>query len=241
MKILITGANGNLGSNLINFFSKDQKNLIFGLDIHDSSIIKKNNYHYSACDITSSENVNDFFKSLDSDIDFDSVVNNASFAVFDDFSKRKKSDFMSVLETNIYGPFNIIQKLVTNSKYNKNFCKIINIGSIYGSISSDPSIYDDLDRKNSEVYSASKAAVISLTKYFSVHLANKNIVVNTVSPGGIFNDHPPIFKSKYSQKVPLSRMANIEEVVSVIDYLASTKNHYLTGQNINIDGGMLAW
>ncbi len=241
INILITGANGNLGSNLIKFFSNDETNSVFGLDIHESATFEGNNYYYSQCDITSSDQVDSFFKNLKSSFVFDSIINNASCATFDDFTKRKKSDFMSVLEANVYGPFNIIQKLILNIKYNKTFCKIINIGSIYGSISSDPNIYDDLNRKNSEVYSASKSAIISLTKYFSVHLANKNIIVNAVSPGGIFNNHPPIFNSKYSQKVPLGRMANVEEIVSIISFLAYTSNNYLTGQNINVDGGMTAW
>lgn len=63
---------------------------------------------------------------------------------------------------------------------------IINIGSVYGVVSPDPRIYGDSGRNSSEIYGASKAAIIQMTKYFAVHLARFNIRVNCLSPGGLY-------------------------------------------------------
>ena len=105
-------------------------------------------------------------------------------------------------------------------------------------------IYTDLDRKNSEIYGASKAGIIQMSKYFATHLANRNIRSNSVSPGGIYNPENPQGKDfilNYSERCPMKRMARSEEIVGAIVYLASDMASYTTGQNITIDGGMSCW
>ena len=119
---------------------------------------------------------------------------------------------------------------------------IINIGSIYGVVSSDPEIYTDCPRNNSEVYSASKAGIIQMTKYFAVHLAESNIRVNCVSPGGIFNDQGDDFVKNYSQRTPAKRMAIPQEIVQAIVYLSDNSTaSYISGQNLLVDGGLTSW
>ena len=118
---------------------------------------------------------------------------------------------------------------------------IVNIGSIYGVVSSDPRIYTDCSRMNSEAYSASKAGVIQLTKYFSAHLAEHKIRVNCVSPGGIFNNQGDDFVKNYSHRTPFSRMATVDEICGAIIFLASIDSNYITGQNIIVDGGFTSW
>ena len=100
---------------------------------------------------------------------------------------------------------------------------IVNIGSIYGVVSSDPKIYTDCLRKNSEVYSASKAGIIQLTNYFAIHLAENDIRVNCVSPGGIFNDQGDDFVNNYSKKTPARKMAKPQEIVQAIIYLSDNQ------------------
>jgi NAD(P)-dependent dehydrogenase (short-subunit alcohol dehydrogenase family) len=83
-----------------------------------------------------------------------------------------------------------------------------------------------------------------MTRYFAIHLAEKKIRVNSVSPGGIFNNKNPQSKKfirKYSVKNPLKRMAKVEEILGAIIYLTSSTSSYTTGQNIFVDGGMSAW
>ena len=120
--------------------------------------------------------------------------------------------------------------------------KIINIGSIYGLISPDYRIYNKGDRINSEVYGASKAGLIQLTKYYATFLAKKNILVNCISPGGIENKKKnKAFIKKYIKNVPLKRMASLSDIFFVLFFLISKGNKYMTGQNLILDGGMSSW
>ena len=172
-------------------------------------------------------------------------MNNAGVSVFEPFEKRKEEAFDWVMDVNLKGSFNCIKSYVKLfDENNTDKGSIINIASIYGLISPDFRIYNSSDRKNSEIYGATKAGIIQMTKYFSTHLAKRNIRCNAVSPGGIFNPDKPQseeFISKYSYRCPMGRMAKTDEIVGAIIYLASDLASYTTGQNIIIDGGMSAW
>ena len=115
---------------------------------------------------------------------------------------------------------------------------------MYGVISPDFRIYSENDRKNSEVYGATKAGVIQMTKYFAVHLAERNIRTNSISPGGVYNPKNPQgdkFMESYKYRCPMKRMANSEEISNVALFLGSNLSTYVNGQNITVDGGMSAW
>ena len=172
----------------------------------------------------------------------DILVNSAAKQVFSHFSIRSKKDFMDVCGVNIYGTFNCIQKFSDFMiEKDVNGC-IINIGSVYGIVSGDPRVYTDSNRNTSEVYGASKAAIIQMTKYFSVHLAQYNIRVNSISPGGVFNNQGNDFVKNYSYKTPSGRMANAEEISQAVLFLADEKqSSYINGHNLVVDGGFTAW
>tara|TARA_B100000795_G_scaffold257686_1_gene231146 strand:+ start:360 stop:1163 length:804 start_codon:yes stop_codon:yes gene_type:complete len=117
---------------------------------------------------------------------------------------------------------------------------IINIGSIYGVVAPDYSIYESAGMGNPAAYAASKGALVQLTKWLSTTLA-KDIRVNCVSPGGILRGQPDSFVEKYKNKTPLQRMATEEDFKGIIAYLASDLSEYVTGQNIMVDGGWTTW
>ena len=101
-------------------------------------------------------------------------------------------------------------------------------------------MYEVGDRRSSELYGATKAGVIQMTKYFAVELAKSGIRVNAVSPGGIFNPSNPQAKQfieNYSLRTPLGRMASTTEITSAIIFLTSKAASYITGHNLVIDGG----
>ena len=168
------------------------------------------------------------------------LINNAGIGVFDPFWERDFKDFMNVMAVNAGGTF-LCTKEALNIMKGGGGGSIVNIGSVYGVVSSDPSIYTDCSRMNSEAYSASKAAVIQLTKYFSVHAIENNVRVNCVSPGGIFNEQGEDFIKNYSSKTPMGRMAEYEEITGAITFLSSDEASYINGQNLVIDGGLTAW
>ena len=170
----------------------------------------------------------------------DILINNAGVACFTSFEERTEDELDYVIGVNLKGTIFMIQTVFKHFfKPQKRGC-IINIGSIYGVVSGDMRLYAEGDRKTSEIYGASKAAVINLTKYFAAYMA-PNVRVNCISPGGIFNYQDSDFVQMYSRKVPMERMGKEEELLSTLEYLISDESSYVTGQNIVVDGGLTAW
>ena len=122
---------------------------------------------------------------------------------------------------------------------------IINISSIYGQVSPDQRIYRKKDDSTGFVkpisYCVSKAAIPNLTRYLAAYWADKNVRVNSLTFGGVFNNQDPEFVEKYSSRVPLGRMAKRHEYNGAILFLASDASSYMTGSNVVIDGGYTAW
>ena len=241
--VVVTGANGQLGKSICIFFENIGSNVL-KLDL-ENSFNKKTSRCYEL-NITNRKNVKNVFKNIfDKYGRIDVLINNAGVSTFEPFEERSEEDFDWVMDVNLKGSFNCIQTYINLFDENKqNKGSIINIASMYGIISPDFRIYTTLDRKNSEIYGASKAGIIQMSKYFATHLANRNIRSNSVSPGGIYNPENPQgkdFISKYSERCPMKRMARSEEIVGAIVYLASDIASYTTGQNITVDGGMSSW
>jgi NAD(P)-dependent dehydrogenase (short-subunit alcohol dehydrogenase family) len=123
---------------------------------------------------------------------------------------------------------------------------IILTSSIYGVVAPDPRIYTGsryLDREinTPAAYSASKAGVIGLGKHLATHWAPKGIRVNVLTPGGVDTGQNETFRARYADRVPLGRMAQADEMVGALVFLASDASSYVTGQNIVVDGGLTAW
>ncbi len=242
--IVITGSCGQLGSSMCDLFVKMGCKVI-GVDNSVESN-KINNVDYYDLDIRQSKNVSIVFKNIFKKYNqIDILINNAGVSVFEPFEERNEENFDWVMNVNLKGTFNCIQKYVDNydSINQKQGC-IINIASMYGLISPDFRIYSENDRKNSEVYGATKAGVIQMTKYFAVHLADRNIRSNSISPGGVYNPANPQgkeFVENYTYRCPMKRMAKSEEIANVALFLATELSSYVNGQNIIVDGGMSAW
>lgn len=90
-------------------------------------------------------------------------------------------------------------------------------------------------------YAASKAAVIGLSRYLATYWADKGIRVNTLVPGGVDNGVNETFRRHYSSRVPLGRLATADEMIGAVVYLASDASSYVTGQELVVDGGWIAW
>jgi len=245
--VLVTGAVGQLGVQYCKAFANE------GANIMVTDLDKKK------CDKLATELCGGDHKGLELDVSdplsvkncfsivekhyggIDVLINNAGISVFEPFELRSFEDFMSVMKVNAGGTFLCIQACTNIMVRNKIKGNIINIGSIYGVVSGDPRIYSAGDRKTPECYGASKAAIIQMTKYFAVHLAEYNIRVNCISPGGVFNNQSHGFVEKYINRTPMMRMANETELSDAALFLASDDASYITGQNIVVDGGWTSW
>lgn len=242
--VLITGACGQLGTAICKAFV-EAESFVIGLDLRTEGT-KINGVNYHKLDTTNKIKKQNMYEAIIKKYGtIDILVNNAGVSTFEDFEQRTEEAFDWVVNVNLKSVFFDIQTYVNlYDKYNSKQGSIINIGSTFGVVSPDFRNYTDLLRKNSEVYGATKAGVIQMTKYFSVHLADRNIRVNCVSPGGIFNPENPQgkdFQRNYNFRTPMKRMANAEEIVGTVLYLAGDSASYTTGQNIIIDGGFTSW
>ncbi|MBE7042476.1 MAG: SDR family oxidoreductase [Ruminococcaceae bacterium] len=121
---------------------------------------------------------------------------------------------------------------------------IINIASMYGVVSPDPSIYGDSGNNSPVTYGVSKAGVLQLTRYAAAHLAKYNIRVNAITPGPFPNEKTlsnKEFSQKLADKTMLKRVGKSEEICGATILLASDASTFMTGSNITIDGGWTAW
>lgn len=242
--VVITGATGQLGQVFCNAY-KTAGAIVIGLDMKIVAA-EKEGIAYIALDITNKSAVLDVLETIFAKYGkIDILFNNAGVSTFEPFEERPEEKLDWVMDVNLKGTFFCIQSYVNLfDKYKQTEGCILNIASFYGVISPDFRIYTEGDRKNSEIYGMTKAGVIQMTKYFAVHLAERKIRVNAISPGGIFNPETPQadnFIKNYSFRCPMKRMANADEMVGAALYLTGNAATYTTGQNIIIDGGMSCW
>jgi len=251
--IIVTGAAGQLGSEIINLLLDLGANVTASdlslddltLQANKNSWNKKKVFLYQ-CDISIKDQVVNLIDSTDKKFgEISSIIANAGVSVFEPFLERPVSSIDHVMDVNLKGTILCAQQFV---KYRKNKTNtkssIVLIGSHYGQVSPDPRIYTDLDRKNSEIYGATKAGIIQLAKYYAVHASEFNVRTNVVSPGGILNEQNPQgsdFQKNYSNRCPMGRMALKQDIMGAILFLISPSSNFITGQNISVDGGFTSW
>jgi len=147
-------------------------------------------------------------------------------------------DFARTLDVNVTGVFNATQ-IFGSAMCAAGAGSIVNIGSLYASIAPIPALYDHIEPPFTKpsAYGASKAAVVNLTRYFARLWGPYGVRVNALSPGGVRGGQDDEFVRKYSERVPLGRMAEPADLVGPLLFLASDASRYVTGHELRVDGG----
>lgn len=162
----------------------------------------------------------------------DVLVNNAGITKDMLLMRMKKEDFEQVIDINLVGVFNM-SKNVISYMLKARSGRIINISSVVG-------ISGNAGQTN---YSASKAGIIGFTKSLAKEVASRNILVNSVAPGFIETSMTDSLKDEVKEEIakniPLNRMGTTQDVANVVKFLASEESSYITGQVVQVDGGML--
>ena len=205
------------------------------------------------CDVSKPDSVNAMVKAVVNKFGtVDILHNNAAsksrdvkdfFAPFEEF---KFETWREIMDVNLDGMFLVAQAVVRQMIAQKTGGSIIQTSSTYGLVGPDPRIYEGSKYlgetiRSPAAYSASKAAVIGLTKYLATHLAEHQIRVNTLVPGGIESGQNKVFMETYGDRVPLGRMADRDDMVGAVVFMASDASSYMTGQMVVVDGGWTAW
>lgn len=239
--VLVTGGSRGIGKQIACKFAKEGYDLVINYVSDKTNVeelknefealgarvlfVKANVTDFPACEEMVKEAVNTFGR-------IDVLVNNAGITKDGLLMRMKEEDFDSVIAINLKGTFHMT-KAVTSIMMKQKEGRIVNISSVVG-------VAGNAGQCN---YSASKAGIIGFTKSVAKELASRNILANCVAPGFIATDMTAVLsdevKAQIGSQIPLKRMGTAEEVANSVYFLGSKENTYITGQVLNIDGGMI--
>ena len=235
--ILITGANRGIGHNILKKIatcgytvigtsrSKDGADMI-------SEAIKDHNGKGVVMDVTNQDSINTSVNQIKEDYGvIYGLVNNAGITNDNLLMRMSDEQWNSVIETNLTSLYRVTKSVVKDMMKARTG-RIVNIGSIVG-------LMGNAGQSN---YSATKSGLLGFTKSLARELSSRNINVNAVSPGFIDTDMTKALSDdqieSLTKNIPLGRIASPDEVSSVVAFLLSDDSSYITGENINVNGGL---
>ena len=242
--ILVTGGYGYLG-----------KSICLGLLDHGASVVvlardekkynqafsENKNLHFVVCDVSSTESVKKAYQEVKEKLGkIDVLVNNSFFGQGGEIDNMSDEAWSTTMDGTINSTHRCIREVLPYFRQQKRG-KIINVSSMYGIVAPDFQVYEENKQyTNPPHYGAGKAAIVQVSKYFASLLGPEGILVNTVSPGpfpSIEVQKSKSFVDALSSKNALRRIGQPNELQGVFIFLASNASSYITGQNIQVDGG----
>ena len=235
--ILVTGANRGIGLDIIKRLDSDGYTVIGTSRTDDgtniiSQEIKNSNGKGLKMDVTDQESINSAIKKIQDEYGtLYGLVNNAGITDDNLLMRMTEEQWLSVIETNLTSIYRVTRSIIKDMmKARKG--RVVNIGSIVG-------VMGNSGQSN---YSASKSGLLGFTKSLARELSSRNINVNSISPGFIDTDMTKTLSSEQidnlTKNIPLGRIAESSEVSSVVSFLLSNDSSYITGENINVNGGL---
>jgi 3-oxoacyl-[acyl-carrier protein] reductase len=238
--VIITGAARGIGFSIAETFTNMQAT-VFVIDLADEfvqnavQILREKNpsvFGFTA-DVTNGEKISEIFQQIVKEHgSLDILINNAGITKDGLLMKMKESDWDLVMSVNLKGAFICTQKASRFMLKQKNGI-IINMASVIG-------LMGNAGQAN---YAASKGGIIAFTKSCAKEFASRNIRVNAIAPGFIATEMtknlPEEIIQKYAESIPLNRMGTPQDVANACLFLASDYANYITGQTIQVDGGLI--
>ena len=235
--ILVTGANRGIGLNIIKRLDSDGYTVIGTSRTDDganiiSQEIKNSNGKGLKMDVTDQESINSAIKKIQDEYGtLYGLVNNAGITNDNLLMRMTEEQWLSVIETNLTSIYRVTKSIIKDMMKARNG-RIVNIGSIVGM----------MGNSGQSNYSASKSGLLGFTKSLARELSSRNINVNSISPGFIDTDMTKTLSDEQidnlTKNIPLGRIAESSEVSSVVSFLLSNDSSYITGENINVNGGL---
>ena len=239
--VLITGGTRGIGKSVAERFAKEGYNLVLNYVSENTDIesIKNNFKEYGnevlilKADVSKFDECENLVKEAIAKFGkIDVLVNNAGITKDGLIAMMKEDAFDRVIDINLKGTFNMTRNVVPYMM-KKRCGNIVNISSVVG-------VAGNAGQSN---YAASKAGIIGFTKSLAKELSARNIRVNAVAPGFIDTDMTSVLTDKVKEniyaQIPLKRMGDTKEVANVVYFLSNDESSYITGQVINVDGGMV--
>ena len=234
-KILVTGATGVIGKALVKKFVSLKGNVLAtGTKIEKLKALKEEfpNITILKFDISEHSKIEEFIENVSSQlVGLDVLVNNAGINMDNLSLRMKDEEWKKVIDINLGSTFFLCKYAIKKMLKNK-YGRIVNITSIVGHTG-------NLGQSN---YSASKAAIVGMSKSLAIEYAKKNITINCVSPGFIQSTMTDKIveniKAVLTSRIPMSKLGTGEDVSNTVTFLSSDAASYITGETIHVNGGM---
>lgn len=236
--MIVTGGSRGIGASIVKLLAEEGAQVCFTYSSREDAAeavaksLPGEGHFYLKLDVSSEESVNQAMEQITAKwSEIDGLVNNAGIAKDQLLLRMKAEDFDAVINTNLRGTF-LMTKALSKIMMKARKGSIVNIVSVVG----------QTGNPGQANYAASKAGTEAFSKSVALELSSRNIRVNCVAPGFIATEMTHIIspeaKAKFLEKIPLNTIGEGQDVANAVKFLLSEESKYITGQTINVNGGL---